>query len=221
MMVDPDASTPQNPTERFILHWLQPNMMPSNSTSMNFPGKPLMNTSAAAVPYARPMPPPTSDAHRYILYAFEQPSNFTVPAAFSGYSAMNRTRFNLTEFISAANLGSPAAANYFFCSNKTNVPQDFIALPGGAYAGGNGGAITDGPSGPATSTGGSAMSRSAMATSTGTDSPRNTASRTSASGAPGVTGLTPATGAASVVSVSGSLIAYLMTIVGAAAFYSI
>lgn len=223
MMVDPDARTPQDPNLRFILHWLQPNFMLSrNTTSMNYPGTPLMNTTAAVVPYARPMPPPTSDAHRYILYAFQQPANFMVPSAFSGYSAMNRTNFNLTEFISAANLGTPAAANYFFCNNMTDVPQNFIALPGGTYPGGNGGAITDGPSGPATSTGGAATSASMTASTTGTAATSAAATTTDSSNLAGTTGVSPpGSGAAFAISVPGSTIAYLMAVIGAIAFYSI
>ena len=164
LMVDPDASTPQNPSERFILHWMAPNMTASTRTAgPNIPGQVLTNSTPAHVPYARPMPPPTSDPHRYIQYAFQQPDNFTVPTAFSGFSAMNRTSFNLTEFISAAGLSDPAAAMFYFCSNKTGVPGDFEAMAGGTYPGGNGAAVTAGP-GPAATTTGAATSGGASST---------------------------------------------------------
>lgn len=123
-----------------------------------------MATGQPIVPYARPAPPPTSDAHRYILYLFQQPSNFTVPMAYSGYGAMNRTNFNLTNFISAANLGTPAAANYFFVSHKSGVPDTFVGAPSSTYPGGNGAAVTAGP-GPSVSSTGSAASASSTSTS--------------------------------------------------------
>ena len=138
LMVDPDASTPQNPSSRFILHWAQP-------SAILDPSGMIQNTTAPLVPYARPMPPPTSDPHRYIFYALQQPADFSLPPQYSGLNAQNRTRFNLTEFVSAANLGQPAAANYFFCQNKTGTPPDFYAPAGGQFPGGNGGAITAGP----------------------------------------------------------------------------
>lgn len=163
LMVDPDAMMPQNPTARFYLHWAQPNLT-ANDQGV------LTNSSPAFVPYARPQPPPSSDPHRYILYAFQQPQNLTsIPPAFAGYSDMNRTSFNVTEFISAANLGQPAAANYFFVENKTGVPPEFTASAGGQYPGGNGAAVTDGP-GPmpsATGTSGMSASESPSASATG------------------------------------------------------
>ena len=138
-MVDPDASTPQQPTRRFILHWMGGNFTADPSTGV------FSNSTPAVVDYARPMPPPTSDPHRYILYAFQQPAAFAVPEAFSGFSAQNRTNFNLTSFISAAMLMDPAAANYYFVQNKTGTPPDFTASAGGEYPGGNGMAVTQGP----------------------------------------------------------------------------
>lgn len=152
MMVDPDAPTPQNASRRFILHWLQPYSAPQNSSNGV---RELRNQSATGVPYAPPAPGNTSDAHRYIIYAFQQPPNFTIPLAFRGYSATNRTNFNLTQFISAAYLGQPAAAEYFYVSAKTGVPVNFTAPAGSSYPGGNGVQITQGtaaPTQPATAT---------------------------------------------------------------------
>lgn len=155
IMVDPDASYPQNPSKRFILHWMQANFTQVNGTSSS--GRMLQNGTGPVVPYMRPSPPTNSSAHRYILYAFQQPSNFTVPSEWSGLSSMNRTNFNLTNFISDTSLGTPAAANYFYVSNETSVPVDFTAAPGGSYPGGNGDAVTSGdpykPTAAATSSG--------------------------------------------------------------------
>ena len=158
-MVDPDAPTPQNATSRFILHWLQSNMTQTDTTSSKLSGRELTNATDAFVPYANPAPPTDSDAHRYILYAFVQASNFTIPEAFQDFSSTNRSSFNLTQFIADAGLGTPAAAQYFYVSNQTGVPDDFIALPGGNYS--------DAVSSSATST---ASSTAASATSSGSAS---------------------------------------------------
>ncbi|KAL9053764.1 MAG: hypothetical protein Q9162_004562 [Coniocarpon cinnabarinum] len=164
MMVDPDASTPQNPTSRFILHWMAANLTASPDNGV------LTNSTPAVAEYAHPMPPPNSDAHRYILYAFQQPDDFAVPDAYAGYGGMNRSNFNVTDFLSQAALDQPAAANYFFVQNKTGTPPDFTASAGGSYPGGNGAAITAGP-GPSVAPmssmmGGSMMSGSMMSGST-------------------------------------------------------
>ena len=155
MMVDPDASTPQNPTSRFLLHWMAPNLTAGPSATGI-----LSNTTPAVVDYMRPMPPSYSDPHRYILYAFQQPSNFSVPESFRGFSATNRTHFNVTQFIAEAGLQQPAAANYFFCQDKAGTPPDFTATAGASFPGGNGGAVTAGLGSPVTP----------MASATGTQS---------------------------------------------------
>ncbi|KAI9729106.1 MAG: hypothetical protein M1828_000191 [Chrysothrix sp. TS-e1954] len=195
LMVDPDAKTPQNPSERFYLHWAQPNLaVASAANSMGVPTgqQQLMNTSAALVPFVRPSPGATSDPHRYIVYAFEQPSKmFTVPESFSGLSAMNRSKFDLTEFISQAKLGKPAAAEFFFVSHKDGVPTDFIARPGGMYPGGNGAAVTAGPGPTASSTSsmGGSSSSTAMAMATSAASSAASSSSASSSSAASIRGV--------------------------------
>ncbi|KAI9684840.1 MAG: hypothetical protein M1820_010870 [Bogoriella megaspora] len=126
VMVDPDAPTPQNPSSAQILHWIQPNLTLSNGV--------LTATSQAFAPYARPMPPTYSDAHRYIQFLYSQPERFIIPQAYLGYSAQNRTKFNISNFAAAANLGNPVAANYFLVANNTGS----IAPNATGTAGGNG-----------------------------------------------------------------------------------
>lgn len=209
MMVDPDASTPENPSRRFILHWLQPNVTLSNATTNPsavglLPGsRQLANLTTPIAPYARPMPPSNSSAHRYILYAFQQPNNFTIPPAYSGYSASNRTSFNLTNFIRDARLGTPAAANYMYVTNQTNVPTNFVASAGGTYPGGNGGAVTSGDPGAsylatasATSTASGAGSSSSRAASSSAGASGTQASASSSAGAAMITGVSGIIGAA-------------------------
>jgi hypothetical protein len=191
-MVDPDASYPQTPTSRFILHWLQANVTVSNATLSTtnlglLPGsRELMNTSAPVVPYRQPSPPTNSSAHRYILYAFEQPSNFSIPAAYAGYSNANRTRFNLTNFIRDTHLGTPAAANYMYVTNQTGVPANFVAAAGASYPSGNGQAVTSGDPG---------ASAIATATSSSASGASGTSSTSSTAGAAMITGMSGLVGA--------------------------
>lgn len=84
------------------------------------------------------MPPPRSSAHRYIQYIFNQPANFSIPAAYSGYSAENRTNFDTNAFIAAAGLPQPFGANYYLCSNGSDAIAPY-AIQGPGYNGtGNG-----------------------------------------------------------------------------------
>lgn len=63
--------------------------------------------------------------------------------------------------VDAAGLVRPAAAEYFYVSKKTDVPGGFVALPGGTYPGGNGGAIFENsPNAAGNQTGGSGGSGS-------------------------------------------------------------
>jgi hypothetical protein len=195
-MVDPDARFPENPTLRFILHWLQTNVtaapVGADGTSQ------LINNTVARVPYRGPGPPTNSSAHRYIFYAFFQHDNFTFPPSFESFNNTNRALFNLTAFLDESNLGQvPAAAQYFFASNQTGVPQDFSAAAGGTYPGGNGQMITQGP-GPSV-TGSTPSTASATATGSGAEtSASGTASATgsaaSASGSSNAVALEASTG---------------------------
>ncbi|KEF53576.1 uncharacterized protein A1O9_10551 [Exophiala aquamarina CBS 119918] len=177
-MVDPDARFPENPTLRFILHWLQTNVTTApvgpDGTSQ------LINTTAPRVPYRGPGPPTNSSAHRYIFYAFFQHDNFTFPSAFESFNATNRASFNLTAFLDESNLGQvPAAAQYFFASNETGVPQDFSAAAGGTYPGGNGEMITQGP-GPSVTA--STLPTTVSASTTGSEGTASGSGTASATG---------------------------------------
>ena len=176
-MVDPDASYPENPQNRFIIHWWQESLTKSttevNSTSIG--GTRLVNSTEPRVSYRRPRPPTNSSAHRYIQYLFEQPSTFQVPDAFSGYGNQNASRFPLQQFLEAANLDDPVAANYFYCSNQTTVPATFIAAPGGQYPGGNGAMVTQGTNEPSSTSSSSSASATGTATSASTPSGSGTA----------------------------------------------
>lgn len=135
MMVDPDAPTPEAPTVGFFLHWMATDMVATTGQSA------LTNSTPNPVSYIPPGPPASSAAHRYVLYAFEQPANFALPPQFANVNDANRANFNVTAFIQAANLGTPVAANFMYVSASANVPPTFQAAPGGSFPGGNGNAV--------------------------------------------------------------------------------
>lgn len=170
-MVDPDASYPENPVNRFIIHWWQEGLQkaatgPKPTTTG---GTVLVNSTAPKVSYRRPRPPSNSSAHRYIQYLFEQPSNFQIPDIYSGYGGSNITKFPLEQFLSDVGLVQPVAANYFYCSNQTAVPDLFVGEAGGEYPGGNGAMITQGTNEPTPT--GASSSASMTGTATGAASP--------------------------------------------------
>lgn len=195
-MVDPDASYPQNPTNRWIIHWWQTGLVRSTTETndSSIGGTLLVNNTAPRVAYRRPAPPTNSSAHRYIQYLFEQPANFQIPPIYSGYNATNASRFPFERFVIDANLGSPVAANYFYCSNQTVVPDLFVASPGEQYPGGNGAMITQ-----------------------GTNLPSSTSASPSATGSSTTGGVPTATytGMASIYSSSGNAITALVAGLGA------
>ncbi|KAI9683066.1 MAG: hypothetical protein M1820_010928 [Bogoriella megaspora] len=128
VMVDPDAQYPSNSNVAEYLHWLQPNMRLINASTLPpyaigpFPF--IFNANETSTParlnYSSPMPPTNSAPHRYIVYAFQQPLNFTFPPAYLGFGPSNRSNFDVLAFSKAANLGEPFAANYFYVANGTN-----------------------------------------------------------------------------------------------------
>lgn len=119
IMVDADAPSHTNMSLADVLHWSLPDLSPVSPTNRTLVPSPGSHALSA---YIGPAPSRGSGPHRYILTLFAQPSTFTVPPAFAGYGLANHeniTRFNLTDFVRAANLGPPVAANYFIAENKT------------------------------------------------------------------------------------------------------
>lgn len=172
LMVDPDASTPEQPNRRFILHWLAPNVTQTTTA----PGQRQLNPPSSQNPgtgltdfvsYLPPAPGNTSSAHRYIIYAFQQSPSFFIPGGFLGLAGgQSRANFNLTGFMEAAGLGRPAAAEYFYVSRRPEVPGDFVGSPGATYPGGNGGAVFEN-SPDAAGNGSGTATATATATSSG------------------------------------------------------
>lgn len=144
VMVDPDAPSPDAPTAAAILHWMAADLS-ATTAAQDFGAlqgqSVLASTTPNAVPFAPPGPPATSSAHRYLLFLFQQPDNFAVPAEFAQFNAQNRANFDLKAFVAAAGLGAPLAANFMFVSGQDAVPADFQGAPFTEFPGGNGNAV--------------------------------------------------------------------------------
>lgn len=79
-------------------------------------------SSQVIAPYAGPTPRPGTALHEYIFLLFQQPASFTLPMAFAGFGAENRTKFELGDFAEQAGLRKPLTANYFISgSNSTRT----------------------------------------------------------------------------------------------------
>lgn len=127
LQIDPNATQPN------FLHWLQTNLTANSSSPSN--DKTLLTSHTPATdPYIKPQPPRGTGRHRYILLLFQQPTDFTIPAAFAKIvhpqQTTDRSAFNLTAFVNAAGLDAPVAANFFFAENSTVTPSSSISGTG-------------------------------------------------------------------------------------------
>ncbi|KAG8175040.1 hypothetical protein JTE90_008868 [Oedothorax gibbosus] len=98
LMIDPDATTPQNPIYAPYLHWAIQNI-PGNQVSR---GEVVSN-------YHPPSPPPYSDPHRYIILIYRQPGFITERSL----NQAAKNNFNVKSFVQSQNLKEPVAGNYF------------------------------------------------------------------------------------------------------------
>jgi len=129
-MVDPDAPTPQNPTSGQILHLLSDGF--TSTTLTNGTSYVLSTQTTPTAAYMGPKPPNGSTAHRYVIAAYLQFPNFTIPA---GFNAANRSNFKLSQFVD--NNGQPTlrllAATFFYVGPASNKSSG--AAPGvGTFA---------------------------------------------------------------------------------------
>ncbi|KAJ7480631.1 PEBP-like protein [Mycena latifolia] len=100
--VDPDAPTPQDPTEAQIRHFLGGNFF-------NHGGL-LVNSTPAISEFLQPTPPAGSDAHRYIFLLFKQSPQFAQQTLVNSTTSI--ALFNISQFASAVDLGSPIAGTF-------------------------------------------------------------------------------------------------------------
>ncbi|THU44471.1 hypothetical protein C4D60_Mb02t07730 [Musa balbisiana] len=100
VMVDPDAPSPSNPTEREHLHWLVTNIPETKNASFG----------NEIVCYESPRP--TAGIHRFVFVLFRQSIRETI------YAPGWRQNFNTREFAALYNLGDPVAAMFFNCQRE-------------------------------------------------------------------------------------------------------
>ncbi|KAM6496035.1 Phosphatidylethanolamine-binding protein PEBP [Amanita muscaria] len=112
-IVDPDAGANAQ-----VRHFLGGNFVLNNNGGSVMT---LANTTPALSEYVQPAPPPGTGAHRYTILAFIQPSAFDQTAPRLINSSTPITKFNLSTFSAAINLGNPIAGNYFLAANNTQT----------------------------------------------------------------------------------------------------
>jgi len=111
IMIDHDAPYPQQPTESPFLHWMQANISEHN---------PVGDT---VIPYMAPSPPRDSDAHRYEIFVFAQPS---VPL--SAHGPHQRSAFAVQRFARRHRL-IPVGSVQFSTGGIASAPSSSPALP--------------------------------------------------------------------------------------------
>jgi hypothetical protein len=107
-----------------LLHWYQPDLALLAETHE------LAQTCSdqEKALYGAPEPP-SGSTHRYVELVFRQPPDFQFPSHFKRYlepTIPARLFFNVTEFVSAAHLKGPVAANYFTVSGSENLEDQQV-----------------------------------------------------------------------------------------------
>ncbi|GAQ88854.1 Phosphatidylethanolamine binding protein [Klebsormidium nitens] len=98
VLVDPDAPSPEAPSEAEWLHWLV----------TNIPGGQEATAGTDVVPYSGPTPP--VGRHRYVFLLYEQAYQI------EAQPPTQRNRFKAQMFAQEHELGDPVAASLFYAS---------------------------------------------------------------------------------------------------------
>ncbi|KIP01659.1 hypothetical protein PHLGIDRAFT_123158 [Phlebiopsis gigantea 11061_1 CR5-6] len=106
--VDPDAPTPQDPTEAQIRHFLAGNFVPG--VNIGNGDESLVNETAPLSGWLQPTPPAGSPAHRYVFLLFHQPANFDSQTFVTANTSISN--FNISQFAKEVGLGSPIAGSF-------------------------------------------------------------------------------------------------------------
>lgn len=117
-MIDPDAPTPQDPSDAQIRHFLGGNFVLEGHPTVEGLGATLVNRTPALSDYIQPSPPNTSDPHRYTWLLFRQPADF--PTSLNS-SILN---FNISQFAEEFKLGPVLAGDFMTLSTN---PADLAA----------------------------------------------------------------------------------------------
>ncbi|KAE9402328.1 PEBP-like protein [Gymnopus androsaceus JB14] len=104
--IDPDAPTPQDPTDAEIRHFLGANFF----ASVDEPVQHLTNVTPAISEFIQPTPPAGSPAHRYTFLLFNQPPGFNSQTLVNSSTSVEN--FNLSSFALATGLGHPIGGTF-------------------------------------------------------------------------------------------------------------
>ena len=108
-MMDPDAPSRVNPTNRNVNHWLVGNIKGSNLNDFT--------DASVMADYRGSGPPVDSGLHRYSFYLFEQTAGII---DFSETVVVTRGMFSLKEFVAKYQLGIPLAGCFYQAQNAAN-----------------------------------------------------------------------------------------------------
>ncbi|KAF5376833.1 hypothetical protein D9757_008895 [Collybiopsis confluens] len=112
--VDPDAPTPQAPTNAEIRHFLGGNFVGSRGEPES-----LTNSTPAISEFRQPTPPAGSDAHRYTFLIFNQPRGFNNQTLVNSTTSVSN--FNLSSFALATGLGQPIGGTFMLLRTLTGL----------------------------------------------------------------------------------------------------
>lgn len=108
--LDIDAPFPSWGVLGPILHWIQPGVKATQSSTLDTTGPFVAN-------YIGPAPPPGSAPHRYIFFLYEEPEGFDVkkhaPPDGQNLSNWYRIRYDLDTWAEEIGLSNVLAFNYF------------------------------------------------------------------------------------------------------------
>ncbi|CAD6994069.1 phosphatidylethanolamine-binding protein homolog F40A3.3 [Ceratitis capitata] len=110
-MVDPDAPSRAEPTNREILHWLV----------VNIPGNKVAEGQTVAE-YIGSGPSKGSGLHRYVFLVFKQPGKIETEKFIPKTSREGRIGVKARDYIAKYNLGSPIAGNFYQAQYDDYVP---------------------------------------------------------------------------------------------------